>query len=161
MKNLKSWNKTTCMVSALVLIAGLTGCENSQLGQKTQIGAVAGAAGGGLIGAAAGGGGAGIAAGVLLGGLLGGGVGYYLDDRDKEALARQTQDSLQNAPNGQVTTWQNPDSTRSGSVTPLNDYRDASGRYCRDFRQTVEVEGRVESAEGTACRNSDGNWVVV
>ena len=114
MKNLKSWNKTTCMVSALVLIAGLTGCENSQLGQKTQIGAVAGAAGGGLIGAAAGGGGAGIAAGVLLGGLLGGGVGYYLDDRDKEALARQTQDSLQNAPNGQVTTWQNPDSTRSG-----------------------------------------------
>lgn len=157
----KTWNRTVSTVSALVLVTGLAACESSQVGQKTQIGAVAGAAGGGLIAAASDTGGAGIAAGVVLGALLGGGIGYYLDDRDKEVLASQTQQSLQNAPDGQTTTWRNPDSAHSGSVTPLNDYRDGSGRYCRDFRQTVDVDGRVETANGTACRNSDGNWVVI
>jgi surface antigen len=155
------WNKTAGAASALVLVAALSACESSQVGQKTQIGAVGGAVGGGVIAAAAGAGGAGIAAGALLGGLLGGGVGYYLDDQDKKTQAEQTHQSLQDAPNGQITTWRNPDSGNYGTVTPLNDYYDNSGRYCRDFRQTVNVNGQNETADGTACRSSDGNWQIV
>ena len=161
MNTSKLYNTTVSTVSALALVAGLAACENSSVGQKTQIGAAAGAAGGGLVAAAAGAGGVGIVSGLLLGALLGGGIGYYLDEQDKEALAERTQYSLQTAPNGQTTTWQSQNSTDSGSVTPLNSYRDASGRYCRDFRQTVSVDGQTETANGTACRNEEGNWAVV
>jgi surface antigen len=152
---------TASAASAFVLIIGLAACQNSQFGEKTQIGAAAGAAGGGLLAAATGTGAAGIAAGALLGGLLGGGVGYYLDEQDKNVLSSQTQYSLQNSPNGQTTTWQNPDTGHYGSVTPLNGCRDPAGRYCRDFRQTVNVDGRTETANGTACRNRDGTWQIV
>ena len=55
----------------------------------------------------------------------------------------------------------NPDTGHYGTVTPLSDYRDASGRYCREFRQTITVDGRVETETGTACRNSDGSWQIV
>jgi len=32
---------------------------------------------------------------------------------------------------------------------------------CRDFRQTVEIDGQTEIMEGTACRQSNGTWKLV
>ena len=91
---------------------------SSDFGPKTGIGAALGAAGGGLLGAAAGGGATGIAAGVLLGGLVGGATGSMLDDQDKRTAAATTQQALEDKPSGTTTTWKNPDSGNSGSVTP-------------------------------------------
>ena len=68
---------------ALVLAAFLLmGCEN--VGTKTAVGGLGGAAAGGLLGAALGGGSTGIAAGTILGGLIGGAVGNHLDAADQE-----------------------------------------------------------------------------
>jgi surface antigen len=36
-------------------------------------------------------------------------------------------------------------------------YQDA-GRNCRSFTHTIYVDGRPETARGTACRNPDGTW---
>ena len=47
-----------------------------------------------------------------------------------------------------------------GSITPTNTVPRGNS-YCRDFTQTIYVEGRSETATGTACRNPDGTWSIV
>src|SRR5215813_8705027 len=75
-------------VALAVLAVILAGCATGDVGTKTAIGGVGGAALGGLIAAAAGGGGTGIAAGVIGGALIGGLVGNLVDGRDKQ-MAQQ------------------------------------------------------------------------
>ena len=137
------------------------GTSGSDFGPKTGIGAALGAAGGGLLGAAAGGGATGIAAGVLLGGLLGGATGSYLDDQDKRTAANTTQQALDSKPSGTTTTWTNPDSGHSGSVTPLRTYQANNGQFCREFEQSVTIGGKPQKSYGTACRQPDGSWQTV
>lgn len=149
----------------LVVVAFLlTGCENTgqdQIGPKTGIGAALGAAGGGLLGAALGGSPAGIAAGVLLGGLGGGFLGNQLDNKDKQMAARASQRALETQRVGAPTTWRNPDTGNSGSITPTRTYQTASGRYCREYQQTVTIGGQRHQSYGTACRRPDGSWQIV
>ena len=149
-----------------IVAVGLIGCTQQQydqtgVGTKTTIGALAGAAGGGLLASQLGGGATGIAAGVLLGGLLGGAVGNVLDQNDREYAAQTTQQSLESSTTGTTSSWQNPDSGNSGSVTPTRTYQNASGQPCREFTQTIGVGGRTEEAYGTACRQADGSWQIV
>jgi len=151
--------RTTTVATAVVLLGAVAACQNT--GQKTQIGAAGGAAAGGLLAAATGTGAAGIAAGVILGGLAGGALGNYLDQRDKELAAQNYQQGLNSSQTGQQTQWVNPDSGHSGTIQPTRTYQTSNGQYCRDFQQTVTVNGRTETATGTACRQSDGTWKVV
>jgi surface antigen len=111
-----------------------------------------------LIAAAAGGSPAAIAAGVIVGGLLGGAVGNYLDQRDRQLANQTAQRAFETAPAGQTTTWQNPDSGHSGSITPTRTFQAANGSYCREFQQDVVVAGKTQQAFGTACRQPDGQW---
>lgn len=150
-------------VIALAVLFFTAACQgpNGAVGAKTGIGAALGAAGGGLIGAAAGGGATGIVAGVLLGGLVGGAVGNALDQRDREYAAQTTHRALERQPTGQAATWQNPDSGHSGTVTPTRTFQQTDGTYCREFQQTVVVQGEQQEAYGTACRQADGSWKIV
>jgi surface antigen len=151
------------LVIAAVIAALVTGCQNGQsdFGAKTGVGAALGAAGGGLLAAAVGGSGAGIAAGVLLGGLAGGALGSSLDAQDRRIASQNSQNTLETAPSGTTTTWRNPDSGNSGTVTPTRTYQDNSGQYCREYQQTITVGGKQEQSYGTACRQSDGSWKIV
>ncbi len=36
-----------------------------------------------------------------------------------------------------------------------------NGPYCREFQTTVVIDGRPQSAHGTACQQPDGSWAVV
>jgi surface antigen len=145
----------------MVLVAGCQDGSQGDFGPKTGVGAALGAAGGGLLAAAVGGGGAGIAAGVLLGGLAGGALGSSLDAQDRRIAAQRQQNALETAPSGATTSWHNPDTGNSGTVTPTRTYQNASGQYCREFQQTITVGGQQEQSFGTACRQPDGNWRIV
>jgi surface antigen len=150
--------------TVLVIAALLAGCQNSSqsdIGPKTGLGAALGAAGGGLLAAAAGGGGTGIAAGVLLGGLAGGALGSTLDAQDRRIAAQNSQSALETVPSGTTTTWHNPDSGNSGTLTPTRTYQNASGQYCREFQQTITIGGQQQQSFGTACRQPDGSWRIV
>ncbi len=143
-------------VSALAL--STAACAGKE---KTTIGAVGGGTAGGLIAAAAGGSPAWIAAGTILGILAGGAIGNALDNADREAAYRAQQDAMERQQSGQTTTWSNPDSGHSGTFTPQPAYQDSStGQYCREFQQTITVDGKTESAYGTACRQDDGSWKI-
>lgn len=125
---------------------------------KAVLGAVLGAAAGAGIAAAAGGNTGAIVASAVGGGLVGGIVGKKLDDRDKrmatEAAARAFEDSR----TGESTTWTNPDSGNSGTVTPTRTYQLANGQYCRQYQQKIVIGGEENQTYGTACRQTDGTW---
>jgi len=44
---------------------------------------------------------------------------------------------------------------------PYSDSGSDNRPYCREFQTTVVIDGRPQSAHGTACRQPDGTWAVV
>lgn len=145
-----------------VFAVSLAACENA--GQKEVGGTVIGGVAGGLLGSTIGGGSgrlAATAAGTLLGALAGGSIGRSLDHADRMHAARTTQTALEQNTSGTSSTWTNPDSGHSGTVTPTRTYQTAEGQYCREFQQTVMIDGKSELAYGTACRQPDGSWKIV
>jgi surface antigen len=145
---------------AMLLLVPLTGCQTISENPKTAIGGLGGSATGGLIAAAAGAGGAGIAAGVIGGALVGGLVGNLLDQRDKDLQAKAAAQAFEAAPSGKGVAWKNPDNGHAGTVTPTRTYQTAQGSYCREYTQTVTIEGKQENSYGTACRQPDGSWKI-
>ena len=69
--------------------------------------------------------------------------------------------AIENARTGETSTWKNPDSGHSGSITPTNTFQNANGQYCREYQQTINVGGQKEQGYGTACRQPDGSWKIV
>lgn len=133
------------------------------MGSKQTVGAGSGAILGGIAGAQIGGGdGRLIATGVgaVLGGLLGSEIGKSLDRADM-AYMNQATTRAHSVPVGQTVRWNNPESGHSGYVTPRRDGTSSLGRYCREYEQAIVVDGRTETAIGTACQNEDGTWEVL
>jgi len=143
--------------------ASLAACSANS-GPKEAGGTVAGAAAGGLIGNAIGGSAgnrlAGTVIGAAVGGLIGNRIGAALDDEDKRrAYAAQVQ-ALETGPSGAPVAWRNPDSGRYGNVVPGPAYH-ANGATCRQFTDTIYIDGTPQTERGTACRNPDGTWTAV
>lgn len=137
---------------------------NSNTSGEQVVGALLGAAVGGLVGSQIGGGSGkkvAIGAGVLAGGLLGHQIATKMSCKDLEYHNKTTQNSLENKPVGTSSSWQNPDSGHSGTVTPTKTYVAENGKPCREFTQTITVEGQIEEIQATACRQDDGTWQIV
>lgn len=152
---------TKSLVSLVAASAFLAACAADSQPQKQTIGTVAGGVIGGILGSNVGQGKgqtAGIIGGAVLGALLGGSIGKSLDEADRSMAERTAQTSLERNPSGQSSSWSNPDSGHSGSVTPTRTYRTASGQDCREYETSVTIDGKRETAYGTACRQPDGTW---
>ena len=154
-------SKLTIRALAIAWVgAALVACS-SDPGPKevgsTLVGAGAGAAIGNAIGGSAGDRALGTITGAALGGMLGNRIGAAMDDEDKRrAYAAQVQ-ALESGPSGAPVAWRNPDSGRYGSIVPGPAY-DSNGMNCRQFTHTIYIDGKPQTARGTACRNPDGSW---
>ncbi len=153
--------KTSKPLIAAALCVALTACEQGK--EKRTIGTLAGAGLGALVGSQIGGGKgamAAIAVGTLAGAWTGSEIGKSLDKADKAYAQRTAQDALEYNKTDQTSTWRNPDSGHSGTVTPTNTYRSAEGTDCREFETQIYVDGKQEKGTGTACRQPDGTWKI-
>lgn len=149
------------MVFATLSLSACQTFQNS--GNKELIGGGSGAVLGGLLGSQIGSGSGRLwatGAGVLVGALVGSEIGRSLDRADRQYMAQANYEA-QSAPIGEPISWNNPESGNSGSVVPTRDGYSASGRYCREYQQTIYVGGREESAYGTACQQPDGSWEIM
>lgn len=161
--------KKTILTLALVSSLALGACaQNGQpnnwgMGNKQTIGTAGGAILGGLAGSSMGKGNGQLwatGAGALLGAFVGSSIGQSLDQADM-AYHQQAVEKAYAAPLNQSINWSNPESGHSGTVTPVREGRQAStGNLCREYKQTIVVDGRAETAIGTACRNGDGTWTL-
>lgn len=138
------------LFAASALLLG--GCETT----KEQQGQVIGAIAGGVLGSQVGGGSGKVAAtiaGTMLGGFIGGNIGRQMDDGDRYRAGH----ALEATPTNQSSSWQNPDTGNSYSVTPTRTYYDSS-RPCREYTTEAWIDGRKETVYGSACRQADGTW---
>ena len=153
------------LVLSLTSASILGGCVTDiEKNPKQTVGRILGAGLGALTGSQIGSGKGqmvSIAVGALAGAWLGGEIGGSLDKADRAYMKRSTQEGLEHGRNGTTSTWQNPDSGNSGTVTPTQTFRKADGQYCREFEQTVYVDGKKQAATGRACRAPDGSWKIV
>ncbi len=146
----------------LVAVLLLPGCAGT--GPKEQVGTILGAGTGALLGQEIGSGRGrlvAVAIGTLAGAILGQEIGKSLDRADRLAMERNGQYALEYTRTNQTTTWANPDTGNSGSITPVQTYQTAQGQYCREYTQTIYVGGQQQQAYGTACRQPDGSWMII
>lgn len=149
------------LVATALIGSACSGIDRA--GQKETFGTLGGAALGGLLGAQFGSGTGKLAAtavGVLIGALAGSEVGRSLDRADRLSADRAVS-KAHAAPLGETIAWNNPKSGNSGTVTPTRDGTSSSGRYCREFQQSVTIAGKTQQGYGVACRQPDGTWRIV
>ena len=141
------------LVVSLALLLG--GCDSNPP-SKENIGVATGAVLGGVLGNQVGHGGGRVLAtigGAALGGYIGGRVGRSMDENDQ----RKASQALETSPDNRASSWHNPNTGQSYSVTPKRTYAGSSGP-CRDFETMTDLDGRKETLHGTACRQPDGTW---
>jgi len=152
--------KALAPLAAAALI--LAACTDS--GEKQTAGTIIGGVAGAVLGSQVGGGSGRIiatAVGTLAGAMIGSEIGKSLDRADQLAMA-QAEQTAHTAPIGEKVVWNNPDSGNSGYVTPIRDGRNAQTKaYCREYQTTVVIDGREQSAFGTACQQPDGSWKII
>lgn len=145
-----------------LLVLPLAACQGSNQDVGTVLGGIAGA----VIGNEIGGSGTSeviaIAAGTLAGAYIGSEIGKSMDETDRLAMQQSTQHSLEYSQSGETSSWINPDTGVSGTVTPQAPYQaPETNQHCREYQQTVTIGGQQEEAYGTACRQPDGSWKIV
>ena len=155
--------KRLCILT--ILTVALVGCQTTngngiKQGMGTILGGVAGAVAGSQVGKGSGRVAAG-AAGALLGAFLGNQVGLSLDRADQLAMQKTTTYALETSKSGKAVAWRNPDSGNSGVVIPKPAFKSNTGRYCREFQQTITIGKKTAEAYGKACRKPDGSWKIV
>lgn len=155
--------KQFVLAGVAVVALSVSACSGMQnAGTKEKIGSVAGAVGGGVIGSQIGGGSGRLIAtgvGTLLGAWIGNSIGSSLDKADY-AYAQRAEQRAYSAPIGETISWNNPQSGNYGTVTPIRDGQTNSGSYCREYEQTIYVDGRSQTGVGVACQQADGTWRV-
>lgn len=63
--------------------------------------------------------------------------------------------ALEAAPGGQPVTWEGRGA--KGSVVAAAPYQ-VGTQNCRQYRHTLEADGKQTTVRGAACRNPDGTW---
>jgi len=146
--------KTLLLAAAFTF--SLASCQSSPTQEDT--GQVVGAVLGGVLGSQVGSGSgqtAAIIAGSIIGGYLGGSIGKSMDENDR----LRANEAIETNPTNQASSWRNPDNGNEYTVTPTRTYSNNSGP-CRDYTTEVVIDGKRETATGTACREN-GQWRVV
>lgn len=145
------------LAAAVITLPVLTGCETTTHAQQGQ---VIGGVLGGVIGSQVGDGSgqtAAIIIGTMAGSMIGRQIGQSMDDVDRMRTAQALNDNR----TGQSTSWTNPDTGETYTVTPTQTFEE-SGGPCREFELDATVGGEPgQSVSGTACLQSDGSWKVV
>ena len=147
-----------------VALAACAGNPQTGTGPRENTGTLLGALTGAAIGSQIGGGTgervAAAAAGAAIGGLIGNRIGAAMDDEDKQRAYAAQMQALEGGPSGAPVAWRNPDSGHYGSIVPGPAY-DQRGTKCRQYTHTIYIDGKPQTARGTACRNPDGTWTAV
>jgi surface antigen len=142
----------------------LIGCASN--GPKQTGGTLIGGATGALIGSQFGKGTGqlvGVALGALAGSQIGAAVGKSMDEKDRALAAQSARSSLEYQPDNRPVVWRNPNNNHSGSFVATRTQQVNTNKVCRDYVQTVIIDGEQTKVHGRACRDvrdAKGQWIV-
>ena len=136
----------------------LTSCNSDSISNK-DAGAITGGVVGGLLGSTIGKGsgrGVAIAAGAVAGTLIGSNIGESMDEANRVKMS----DALENTQSSHSRTWTDPDTKARYTIKPDKSYYKGND-VCRNYKMSVVIDGELQNANGTACRDANGNWQIV
>jgi len=94
---------------------------------------------------------------VLAGATAGVLIARHIDARDRERRNAAVATFLNEGQN--TTTWQNPETSNSGSLQLLGTTTDAQGRECRQINEQYHAGGNTVPETYTMCRTGpNGSW---
>lgn len=148
--------KITSLFAGMTLaVALLGGCANWSSGDTgTVLGGIAGGAAGSQIGS-----GSGTTIATVVGTIAGAALGRRIGENFGQRDRREFGHALESNPTGNTSSWTNPDTNDSYSVTPTQTYSQGD-QPCREFTMKANVNGKPDTVRGTACRQPDGTWKV-
>ncbi len=141
--------KLGLLFTSLAFTVLTAGCATQE-----QSGTLIGASTGALFGSAVSHGSpGGTIAGALVGSFIGNRIGKSMDDEDRRRAYEAQTAAFER---GDRADWRNPNG-HYGYIEPrpVYYYRDMR---CREFSQTVFINGHPETMVGRACRYPDGSW---
>ena len=98
--------------------------------------------------------------GVVAGGLLGAEVGRSLTEADRQIALRAESEALEYGRAGRPVEWRSAATNTTGEIVVGASYQ-VNRLDCREYTHTVRIDGRARVAQGTACRQPDGDWRIV
>jgi surface antigen len=81
------------------------------------------------------------------------------DDEDLKLFLEAARKTLNEAPENQPVTWQNPATRHGGELTVLRGF-EWQGRPCKEVRVRHQADGRKSDNTSSLCR-VDGKWRLV
>ena len=77
---------------------------------------------------------------------------------DKQAKEAALFEALEKNISGRTVAWENPDSGRSGSITPVRTFKNRQGQWCREYAASEVLGADEVSRRAIACRLPEGVW---
>jgi hypothetical protein len=78
----------------------------------------------------------------------------------RSAIDTNFQRALEKRRSGRKLDWKRPRQSASGMTQPVETFRVAANRYCRNYVQQVKIGESHHTYYGMACRDGKGNWRV-
>jgi surface antigen len=69
--------------------------------------------------------------------------------------------SFEYIPDRKTVAWSDKKVAVYYSVMPLRTLRTSDGHVCREYTAKAAVNGHAADVYGTACRDSDGRWLLI
>ena len=95
-------------------------------------------------------------AGTLVGAFLGSEIGSNMDQN-----AQVINLSLDELKINESKLLTNTDESTSETLVTKNEFQLPNNTLCKKFEWTIEKNGEIVRGKGTACKNSDGDWVTL
>ncbi|MEQ1616327.1 MAG: hypothetical protein ABL904_26545 [Hyphomicrobiaceae bacterium] len=83
-----------------------------------------------------------------------------LDDTDAVAALEAVQLALTEVGDGATYVWHRKHGRLSGAIQPTSSFKDGTGHICRHIVMALTSGNYSRKAEGIACRQRDGVWVL-
>lgn len=85
--------------------------------------------------------------------------GERFDDEDLQLFITTARKTVNEAPDFQTVSWENPDTKHRGNFTILKTFK-KDGRTCKQVRVHTEADGRQATSMVDACQ-IDGKWRLI
>ncbi len=84
----------------------------------------------------------------------------HFTEQDWEMVTSTADQALNQGKDGELFTWNNPDSGSSGSLTP-KDAENREGMPCRVLTITNNAQGLSSTGTNLLCKQANGEWKIV
>jgi surface antigen len=81
----------------------------------------------------------------------------FFSEEDWRLLKKGVRRTLEEVPDGETSSWQNPATGSAGAMKPLKTYQD-NGTKCRTLEIYNRAAGRTGQSVLDFCKQADGTW---